>query len=130
MSKYVNLKDVQDIRLKKGFTTKVFKTIIKGAERTEREIAKLSPSGDNHRAHKYSETWKVYGNKQTLSAIVYNKDNYRLTHLLENGHLNINSKNKLIWVPPQPHISVGFDNTKGKFEKDMEDIDVDIDIIT
>lgn len=130
MSKYVNLKDVKDIRLDKKFTARVFRRVVKGAERAENAIAKLSPSGANHRAHKYSETWKVYSNKPTLTAIVYNKENYRLTHLLENGHLIVTSKTHLTWVAPRPHISVGFDATKGAFVKDMEKIDVDIDIVT
>lgn len=127
MSKYIRLKDFTAIELDPKFLTKVNRTLEKGANRCKRAIVRKSPVGKNHRAHKYSQTWDVYTNEKTLTATIYNKENYRLTHLLENGHFIVTQKRKLIWVAPRPHIAPAFDETKDKLIQDMEKIDIDVE---
>lgn len=54
------------------------------------KLKNTSPKGSPHR-RKYAEGWSV---KKTgdKDAVVYNRTNYQLTHLLENGHVIRNKK--------------------------------------
>lgn len=80
-----------------------------------------SPIGKNNRPHKYYETWHYVMKPKKHEAIVYNKENYRLTHLLENGHFIVNRKDgRLGWAAPQPHIQPAFDKIAPKFIEAME----------
>lgn len=80
-----------------------------------------TPKGKNHRPHKYYETWHYTMKPKKHEAIVYNKENYRLTHLLENGHFIVNRKDgRLGWAAPQPHIQPAFDKIAPKFIEAME----------
>lgn len=79
-------------------------------KKTAREsVAKLkntSPKGSPRRRH-YAEGWtakteKGTGNIPTL--IVYNRTNWQLTHLLEDGHIIRNKKGDYGRAPAHPHI--------------------------
>lgn len=61
----------------------------------------------------YASTWMskdVYESKTDIRVRVYNKDNYRLTHLLENGHAKVSGGR----VAGQPHIGPAEDNAAKK----------------
>lgn len=55
---------------------------------TVKELKKTSPKDRG----KYGKTWKCKIEQDRLGKklIIYNKDNYRLTHLLEKGHAKVN----------------------------------------
>ena len=81
----------------------------------------------------YSKGWTVFNYKmrQGEKAIVWNRTNWQLTHLLENGHLVTNNKNTkygLAWVAPRPHIQPTYRELKPKFIKDAQKVEIDFEL--
>lgn len=58
-------------------------------------------------------------NKKEISGVVYNKDQYQLTHLLEFGHVVWNSKSGAR-TKPREHILNNYKKQKEKFIEQME----------
>ena len=77
---------------------KVRKTVKSVANDTKKLIVQGSPK----RTKRYSKGWKVSMSKKTErpAAVIYNKDRYFLTHLLENPHRKRNGGT----VRPKKHI--------------------------
>ena len=77
---------------------KVRKVIKSVAGDTKKQIVRSSPK----RTQRYSKGWKVSMSKKTErpAAVIYNKDRYFLTHLLENPHRKRNGGT----VRPKKHI--------------------------
>ena len=74
----------------------------------------------------YSKSWVISKQKgrpgEPMRYIVHNREHYRLTHLLKNGHL-IKRDNKVIGrAPAQVHIAPVEEATKEKFVQDVEDV--------
>lgn len=69
-----------------------------------RELKASSP----RRSGAYAKSWAAkkarLTNKWAYQKTVYNKDHYRLTHLLEKGHKVVGAKNGRTRVDPIPHI--------------------------
>lgn len=79
------------------------------------EIKANSPadSGD------YRKGWKLKNAFESNSDIrlqVYNKDHYQLTHLLEDGHANVDGGR----TPGKPHIGPAADNAAAALEKNVK----------
>lgn len=76
------------------------KAIDETCKETVQELKQNSPKNHGN----YAKSWK-YGpspfKKDKLAKIIYNKEHYRLTHLLENGHKKRNGGA----VEGQPHIA-------------------------
>lgn len=71
------------------------------AKATVAELKRTSPRDSGE----YAKSWrskrdKTLKGKWAYSRIVYNKDHYRLTHLLEKGHAKVNGGR----TAAQPHI--------------------------
>lgn len=101
------------------------------AKETVRTLKAISPKGARKKK-KYANTWTYDKNNHFSGAYrfattVYNKDNYRLTHLLEHGHAITTKKGGRKGggdTTPQEHIATA--------EKQAEQILVDkvLDIIS
>lgn len=65
---------------------KVFEDV---AKESAAKLRSTSPRRPNH--GEYAKSWRMKTNNDG-SVVVYNKDHYRLTHLLENGHVIRNLK--------------------------------------
>lgn len=83
----------------------------------------------------YADSWTFEAKKDKKDEFVgtvYNKDHYRLTHLLEKGHIVRNqygrtkSKGRLRRVAPRPHIAPEFEAIKNTFIERMENAKVKI----
>ena len=59
---------------------------------------------------------------------IWNKTNWQLTHLLENGHFITNHESGLAWSPPIKHIKPTFDKVSPQFVKAMQKVDIDFKI--
>lgn len=79
------------------------------------EIKANSPadSGD------YRKGWKLktaYESDSDIRLQVYNKDHYQLTHLLEDGHANVDGGR----TPGKPHIGPAADRAAAALKKDVK----------
>ena len=89
----------------------------KNAKLTVDELKRTSPKSKGHR--KYANSWAV--TKQDHLFIVHNKKHYRLTHLLENGHVIRNQYGTYDrWNPKSKHIEPAEENAQARVIKDLE----------
>lgn len=70
-------------------------------EVSKEAVSKLK-STSPRKSGKYARGWGVKEEKN--GAVVYNKTNWQLTHLLENGHIVRNKKGTYGRAPAYPHI--------------------------
>lgn len=78
-------------------------TVIKEAKE---ELVQTSPRSGLARNTKYYKGWAIKNGGRTrkgryYSKVIWNKTNYQLTHILENGH---HTRDGTGWVEAQPHI--------------------------
>ena len=78
-------------------------TVIKEAKQ---ELIQKSPKSGIARKTKYYKGWAIKNGGRTrkrkyYSKVIWNKTNYQLTHLLENGH---HKRDGTGWVEAKPHI--------------------------
>ena len=91
------------------------KAIKKVAKEAVQELKSTSPKDSGE----YASTWKqkvVYEDRSDIRVRVYNEDNYRLTHLLENGHAKVNGGR----VAAHPHIAPAEDNAAKKLDNQVK----------
>ena len=69
-----------------------------------RELKSSSPKRNGAYARSWTSKKKKLANKYAYEKTVYNKDHYRITHLLEKGHRVVGAKNGRTWVDARPHI--------------------------
>jgi hypothetical protein len=101
--------------------------ILKSASSMVTELKRDSPNGYRHKK-KYRSTWTSTFYPKEHRALVYNNDkiNYRLTHLLEHGHVIVNKKGIVGWAEPQPHIYPAFVNVSDEFVKRMNRVPLEL----
>lgn len=84
--------------------------VIAVKETCEETVKQLKSTSPKDRGN-YAKSWK-YGpspfKKDKAAKIIYNKEHYRLTHLLEKGHKKRNGG----MVPGQPHIKPAADEAE------------------
>lgn len=105
----------------KSYSNELVRRINVSAETCSEKLRKALTQTSPKRKGKYSKGWKV--KKANISKymlgkfVVYNKTEYRLTHLLEYGHA-INGGTKR--VAPHPHIAQAKENAVNEFLQDVE----------
>lgn len=88
----------------------------------EDELHQTSPlrTGDYRKSWTYSEKAIKRGKAYRTELVVYNKDHYRLTHLLEKSHRIANKYGSYGKSTPQPHIAPAQKNAEAEFVKTFE----------
>lgn len=76
----------------------------KASKEAVRELKSSSPKRNGAYARSWTSKKTKLANKYAYEKTVYNKDHYRLTHLLEKGHRVVGAKNGRTWVDARPHI--------------------------
>lgn len=117
--KTIDLKDFKGINIRVN-KEKLTTAIHNSANKLVDNLKVLSPTSNRKRAYKYFETWNAEEYEKMFKATIWNKRNYRLTHLLENGHLQVNKKSGVGWVAPRPHIKPAFESAKPYIVEQMK----------
>lgn len=89
----------------------------------ENELHQTSPegfTGDYRKSWTYSEKAIKKGKSYRTEMVVYNKEHYRLTHLLEKSHRIANKYGRYGKSTPQPHIAPAQKNAEAEFVKVFE----------
>lgn len=81
-------------------------TVTEVAKEAKQELVQTSPRSGIARKTKYYKGWAIKNGGRTrkrkyYSKVIWNKTNYQLTHLLENGH---HKRDGTGWVEAKPHI--------------------------
>ena len=88
-----------------GVTIESMKAAVdKASKEAVRELKSSSPKRNGAYAKDWTSKKTKLTNKYAYEKTVYNKDHYRLTHLLEKGHRVVGAKNGRTWVDARPHI--------------------------
>ena len=83
---------------------------------TVKQLKATSPKNRRGSKRKYARTWKMIAETNRLGSYtvtIVNEKNWRLTHLLENGHHTRNGK----FVSGTPHIAPAEEQAIAEFEK-------------
>lgn len=89
-------------------------TIQEEAKGTAKRLKSTSPE----RKGDYAKSWKV--TKRGKTFIVHNAKHYRLTHLLENGHVVRNAKGTYGRAAPIKHIAPALDVAEAELPLKLE----------
>lgn len=100
----------------------------KAAKKLRDHPASVPPIKERREEKEYFSTWRSKFDKGSHTAVVYNKGNGRLTYLLENGHFITNKIGGLGWARPHPHIEGVFREGIPDFVRDMENVDIKVDL--
>ena len=116
----------------KGIEAEVeYKEIIdKYSEKACNQLKATSPkSGRAGRKTPYYRGWTVNkeDHKNGYRDTVWNKTNWQLTHLLENGHFIKNRTDGIFWSPPIKHIKPAYLNVRDKYIKAMRNASIEVD---
>lgn len=88
-----------------GVTIESMKSAVdKASKEAVRELKSSSPKRSGAYAKGWASKKTKLANKYAYEKTVYNKDHYRITHLLEKGHRVVGAKNGRTWVDARPHI--------------------------
>lgn len=113
MSKKVKPEDLQSVLMdylnnyKEAIDDDVKEATDEVTKKAKAELVQTSPRSGSARDTKYYKGWAIKIGARTrkhnyrYTKVIWNKTNYQLTHLLENGHLKRNGDG---WVDAQPHI--------------------------
>lgn len=111
-----NLEDINEIEIDLDFNDIIENTCKELSQDIKQEAQQMFGNGE------YANNWifKIVKKKNKKDeGVVYNKDTYRLSHLLENGHIIKNQYGTYGRTQPKPHIKPQFDKIKGKFIEQM-----------
>lgn len=106
------------------------KIVDKYGRKTAKDLRQVSPKSNRPgRTTPYSQGWVVDTIKSSRGYVVdvWNKTNWQLTHLLENGHFITNAKSGNVgWSAPKPHIKPTYIKVKPKFVDAMKKAELNV----
>lgn len=96
---------------------KIKEVVRKTGKSIQKEISANAPSDTG----KYGKSWSVKNTRETsnsLEVVVYSKNRYQLTHLLEFGHAKRGGGR----VSAKPHIAAAEENGIKAFEEEIKEV--------
>ena len=124
--KTIKLEDFNGIRV----DLNIKEIVEKHAKETTETLHSINTWKMRRRSKSYSAGWTMKleaRSKEDVYAQVYNKTDWQLTWLLENGHLIVNKRGGVGWAAPHKHIEPTYNKQAKKFIDDMENIDIKVD---
>lgn len=102
------------------YTNEVSEQISSAADRLSKQARKELKSASPVRTGKYSKSWRLkrFGGGRRFHIVLYNNE-YRLTHLLENGFTH---KPDMAKIKARQHIDPVQERLNSDFEKECEKI--------
>ena len=89
-----------------GYDKEVREAVEKDIEKVARDTAKKLRQTSPKESGEYAKNWAVRNDRKSKTTIVYNKaPTYRLTHLLEKGHVIRNQYGTWGRTSAEPHIA-------------------------
>lgn len=99
----------------RDYTAEVTEELEKAKKDVAQDTAEWLTENSPEKSGAYKKSWRV--KKDGKSYVVYNKDHYQLTHLLEKGHAKRGGGR----VGGQPHISTAEDRAISDYQKRVEE---------
>lgn len=124
--KTIRIEDFKGIEV----TIKYKEIMDKYSEKACNQLKATSPkSGRAGRKHPYYAGWIVNKEdyKNGYRDTVWNKTNWQLTHLLENGHFIKNRTDGIFWSPPSKHIKPAYLDVRDSYIKAMQKAPLEVD---
>jgi hypothetical protein len=90
----------------------------KVAKEAVQELKATSPRGKGRKSGQYAKGWST--KKDGKTTVVYNRTDYMLTHLLENGHDVISHGKKVGHVGGRPHIKPAEEKVIQSMQEEVE----------
>lgn len=113
-----NLEDINELEIKLDFEDIIKETCDDLAQKIKNNALNINKRGTGEYANNW--TFKIVKKGKDKIGVVYNKDTYRLSHLLEFGHIKANKyKRSNERTAPAPHVKPAYDDEKPKFIKKM-----------
>lgn len=100
-----------------GAQDAIYKAASETASKTSAELRTTSPSDTGAYRRSWTSDYKYtkIAGRKTYTNVVYNEEHYRLTHLLENGHVIRNKHGTYGTTKPQKHIEPAQDHAEQIF---------------
>lgn len=128
--KTANLNSINGIKVTIEYEEVVRKYAKKATDKLKIHPSVSPSSGRPNRATPYWSGWEISerSRKGYLRDTVWNRTNWQLTHLLENGHF-ITNQGALAWSPPKKHIKPTFEELKPQYKRAMKKVKINADFI-
>ena len=128
MSKSIDIMKFKDFKAE----VKYEKILQKYGKKAVTTLHDVSPSsGRPNRKTPYKDGWiadERFSQKSSKRVVVWNKTNWQLTHLLENGHFITNKTSGIAWSAPRRHIFPTFKKLEPQYVKEMARADIFVEL--
>jgi len=126
MAKKVRLSNFKHIEVNIDYAD----IIHKYAEECVEILKDLSPRRSTSQS--YADGWTIEEKKDVYQrwyyCTIWNKTDWQLTHLLENGHLIVNKRGGVGWASKKPHIEKSYRRIRNPLIRDIENMKTDVNI--
>lgn len=113
--------DTEIMKMLRQYTSNIEQDIVKAEKRIGRKAKDRIRRTAPRKTGRYAESWSIreFKKRGSFRLVVYSKDHYRLTHLLENGFRHKPDNN---FIEGQEHIAPVQQEVDAEFEKAVEKI--------